>query len=129
MSAEAMGPTPVLMDRPGLLAVLDDIRSRVESGDSLEGNCRWSIPDDDDAPPGTVDVVAMYRVGNLQKQPRAHAGQRLRAPGRQQARVPEMLGSVTSAIRAEAKAARRGQDRAMRLRMRDSRAISRCSGP
>jgi len=50
------------MSRDQLLQLLDDVRQRVASGDSLEGNIRYLL-----AQPGAehpYDVDGMYRVGN-----------------------------------------------------------------
>lgn len=63
-----MHPAPVTMTRGELMSVLDDIRSRVDTGDSFEGNLTYAIPEDESAPPDSFDVVAMYRVGNSQGQ-------------------------------------------------------------
>lgn len=63
-----MHPKPVLMTQAELLAVLDDIRSRVDAGDSFEGNLTYAIPEAEDAPADSFDVVATYRIGNLQGQ-------------------------------------------------------------
>ncbi|MFH9108564.1 hypothetical protein ACH4LN_18110 [Streptomyces albus] len=50
------------MSRDQLLQILDDIRQRVASGDSLEGNLRYLLADITAEHPYNVD--AMYRVGN-----------------------------------------------------------------
>lgn len=59
---------PVNMSHEDLLAVLDDIRSRVAQGDSFEGHIEWLLPEDDDAPARSFDVQASYRVGNTMGQ-------------------------------------------------------------
>jgi hypothetical protein len=56
---------PVNMDRAGLLAVLDDIRERVASGDSLEGRIQWTLPEQVGADPASYDVTARYRTGSI----------------------------------------------------------------
>ncbi|MEW2578409.1 hypothetical protein [Streptomyces syringium] len=50
------------MSRTDLLEIIDDIRSRVAAGDSLEGNFRYLLADLDAEHP--FNVGAMYRVGN-----------------------------------------------------------------
>ena len=50
------------MGRTELLSLLDDIRARVASGDSLEGNLQYLLADGD--APYPYDVAATYRVGN-----------------------------------------------------------------
>jgi hypothetical protein len=64
----AMRPVPRNIPHEELVAVLEDITARVRAGDSYEGNITWSIPEDPAAPPTSVDVIASYRVGNLQGQ-------------------------------------------------------------
>lgn len=59
---------PVTLSREDLLAVLDDIRERVATGDSFEGHIEWLIPDDESASAGSFDVRGAYRVGNTQGQ-------------------------------------------------------------
>ena len=57
------------MTRHELLALLDDIRARVEAGDSYEGFLNYLMPDDEPGPPDVEFMVeARYRVGNLQGQ-------------------------------------------------------------
>lgn len=48
------------MSRDDLVALLDDIRNRVATGDSFEGNVQYLISDRDHP----FDVAASYRVGN-----------------------------------------------------------------
>ncbi|MEU2724017.1 hypothetical protein [Streptomyces smyrnaeus] len=48
------------MSREQLVALLDDIRERVATGDSYEGNLQYFISDGDHP----YDVSAAYRVGN-----------------------------------------------------------------
>ncbi|MFB6568269.1 hypothetical protein [Streptomyces noursei] len=48
------------MSREELVRVLDDIRGRVASGDSFEGNLQYFISDGDHP----YDVAAAYRIGN-----------------------------------------------------------------
>jgi hypothetical protein len=50
------------MSRSDLLSLLDDIRDRVASGDSLEGNLQYLLADGDAEHP--YDVAATYRTGN-----------------------------------------------------------------
>ena len=54
------------MTKAELLDVLDDIRARVDAGDSFEGWINWTMPSDDNL--HQFDVAAGYRVGNLQGQ-------------------------------------------------------------
>jgi hypothetical protein len=64
-----MRPEP--MTKAQLLEVIDDIRMRVEAGDSYEGFLNYLMPyDDDDEIIEDADFVveARYRVGNLQGQ-------------------------------------------------------------
>jgi hypothetical protein len=64
-----MRPEP--MTKAQLLEVIDDIRMRVEAGDSYEGFLNYLMPydDDDEIIEDAVFVVeARYRVGNLQGQ-------------------------------------------------------------
>ncbi|TDD97582.1 hypothetical protein [Actinomadura rubrisoli] len=51
------------MARDQLLAVIDDIRTRVANGDSFEGSIEYLMPEN---PGGGVDfdVRAGYRIGN-----------------------------------------------------------------
>lgn len=58
---------PVTMSRDELLMVLEDIKERVEAGDSFEGSVEYLIPEED-APPGSFAVRASYRVGNTMGQ-------------------------------------------------------------
>ncbi|WP_158813198.1 hypothetical protein [Streptomyces rimosus] len=51
------------MSRGDLVALLDDIRARVATGDSFEGNLQYLMPQADDAE-HPFDVAATYRVGN-----------------------------------------------------------------
>lgn len=53
---------PANLDRDGLLAVIDDIRDRVASGDSLEGQLQWVLPHQVGADPDSYDVTARYRT-------------------------------------------------------------------
>ena len=50
------------MSRTDLLSLLDDIRERVATGDSLEGNFQYLLAGIDAEHP--FDVAATYRVGN-----------------------------------------------------------------
>jgi hypothetical protein len=50
------------MSRSELVSLLDDIRTRVASGDSLEGNFQYLLADINAEHP--YDVAATYRVGN-----------------------------------------------------------------
>jgi hypothetical protein len=59
---------PVTITRDELLAILDDIRARVATGDSFEGHVEWMIPGDPGASLEDFDVRAGYRTGNLQGQ-------------------------------------------------------------
>ena len=56
------------MMRFELLALIDDMRRRVEAGDSFEGFLNYLMPLDDVAPGIEFMVEARYRVGNLQGQ-------------------------------------------------------------
>lgn len=59
------GPGLILprnMDRAALLDLLDDIRRRVASGDSLEGQLLWVLPQQVGADPDSYDVIARYRT-------------------------------------------------------------------
>lgn len=61
---------PVFMTRDELVAVIDDIRTRVAVGDSFEGFLQYELPwSEDMGDPETDDadgfrVKARYRVGN-----------------------------------------------------------------
>jgi hypothetical protein len=57
---------PQQMSREELLAVLDDIRKGVESGDTLEGSFEFLLDYDSDAP--AWQVRAFYRTGNTMGQ-------------------------------------------------------------
>lgn len=48
------------MSRDDLVAILDDIRERVATGDSFEGNLQYLISDGDHP----FDVAGAYRTGN-----------------------------------------------------------------
>ncbi|MEE6264959.1 hypothetical protein ACJ6WD_09505 [Streptomyces sp. VTCC 41912] len=50
------------MTRDELVAVLDDIRDRVASGDSCEGKLAFLLGEDADRP---YQVTAVYRTGQL----------------------------------------------------------------
>lgn len=50
------------MSREELIRLLNDIKDRVASGDSLEGNLQYLLADVGAEHP--YDVSAMYRVGN-----------------------------------------------------------------
>ncbi len=64
-----MSVTGKLMTLHEVADLLDGIGVLVGTGDSLEGSVSWSLPyERDDAPPGTVEVYASYRIGNLQGQ-------------------------------------------------------------
>lgn len=52
----------------GLQLLLADVLEGVKTGDSLEGHVSWLLPEDEDAPPQSFDVMAGWRVGNLQGQ-------------------------------------------------------------
>lgn len=55
--------------QPQLLAVLDDVRSRVAVADSFEGSLVYTLPDDDDDPKEVyARIKAVYRVGNSEGQ-------------------------------------------------------------
>lgn len=75
-----MDMTPSFMPREGLLAILDDIRRRVELGDSFEGFVQYLLPDEGDPPDG-FRVSASYRVGNLQGQGGMRIVQGHQSPG------------------------------------------------
>ena len=57
----------VYMSRENLLAVIDDIRTRVSVGYSYEGFLNYLMPEEGDPPDGFL-VEARWRVGNLQGQ-------------------------------------------------------------
>lgn len=48
--------------------LLRAVADEVESGDSMEGNITWLLPQEDDAKPGELDLDAKWRVGNLDGQ-------------------------------------------------------------
>jgi len=56
----------MLLPKEQLLAIIDDIRARIISGDSLEGSFEYLLPRDPDVE--TFEVKASYRVGNLEGQ-------------------------------------------------------------
>lgn len=59
----------MIVDKELLLKILDDMRSRVESGDSLEGFIQYVIPEDlEQHGLQAIEAVARYRTGNLQGQ-------------------------------------------------------------
>lgn len=60
---DSVQPRPVGMSLQELVDVLDDIRARVEAGDSFEGTITYSIPEDLDSG-AQFDVRAVYRIGN-----------------------------------------------------------------
>lgn len=62
-----MALIPSNMPKAELLHVLDDIRARVEAGDSWEGFIEYAFPDED-ADPGSFNVRASYRIGNTMGQ-------------------------------------------------------------
>lgn len=57
---------PKRLTRRELLTHLRDIVQGVDTGDTLEGNISWGLPEDDD--PDGWDVMGAYRVGNLMGQ-------------------------------------------------------------
>lgn len=66
---------PVGIEKAGLLAILDNIRAGVESGDTLEGSIEFLQPyppndqDDETAlPQPDFMVMASYRIGNTMGQ-------------------------------------------------------------
>jgi hypothetical protein len=64
-----VGGIPVTnVTREELEAILEDMLIKVKAGDSLEGYLNYLMPDPDLSAPGTFDVEARYRVGNLQGQ-------------------------------------------------------------
>lgn len=64
--ADPLREKPAQLKKAELLEILDDIRARVESGDSFEGRISYEFPDDWDN--ADFAVYAMYRVGNLRGQ-------------------------------------------------------------
>jgi hypothetical protein len=56
------------LTREALLAVLDEIRSGVASGDTLEGSIQFTLNCDEPPAAHPYDAQAAYRVGNLQGQ-------------------------------------------------------------
>lgn len=69
-----MANLPIFLSREELLEVLDDVRLRVERGDSWEGSLEYLLPwseelgDPETDPPDGFRVRAAYRVGNLMGQ-------------------------------------------------------------
>ena len=63
-----MARIPRNLARCDLVAVLKDILDGVQSGDTMEGHISWALPEDASAGADTYDVIACYRVGNLQGQ-------------------------------------------------------------
>jgi hypothetical protein len=63
MAAE-LRQVPENMSREKLVALLDDIRARVASGDSMEGSFEYLLPEQVGADPDSYDVTARYRTGN-----------------------------------------------------------------
>lgn len=61
---------PVPTTETALLAILDDVRAGVKSGDTLEGFVQFGIPYPPAGDPEGADfmVLARYRVGNLMGQ-------------------------------------------------------------
>lgn len=65
---------PVFMTRDELVAVLDDIRTRVAVGDSFEGFVEYTFPWDKELGDSETDdgdgfrVRARYRIGNSEGQ-------------------------------------------------------------
>ena len=56
------------LSREDLLAILNEIRAGVASGDTLEGSIEFLLNYDDEPASLPYDVRANYRVGNLQGQ-------------------------------------------------------------
>lgn len=59
---------PEVVPHETLMAILADISSGAASGDTLEGYLNFTLPEDDSAPPQSFDIIAGYRIGNLQGQ-------------------------------------------------------------
>lgn len=59
---------PANLSREDLLAILDEIRNGVATGDTLEGSIEFLLNYDDEPAAHPYDVRAAYRVGNLQGQ-------------------------------------------------------------
>lgn len=60
---------PANLSRESLLAILDEIRAGVATGDTLEGSIQFSLNyDDEPAAEHPWDVQAAYRIGNTQGQ-------------------------------------------------------------
>lgn len=59
---------PETISHGGLVLLMEDLLEGIRSGDSLEGHVGWLLPESDDAPPQSFDVLAGWRVGNLQGQ-------------------------------------------------------------
>jgi len=64
----AMRRVPRNIPHEDLVGLLEDITARVRAGDSFEGSITWALPEDPAAPPTSFDVMASYRIGNLQGQ-------------------------------------------------------------
>ena len=59
---------PQNMPREQLLAILDEIRAGVATGDTLEGSIQFGLNYDEPPAEHPWDVQAAYRVGNLMGQ-------------------------------------------------------------
>lgn len=59
---------PVPATKEELLGILDDMRARVESGDSFEGSVEYLMPEPGDPPEAQFRVRAAWRVGNTMGQ-------------------------------------------------------------
>jgi hypothetical protein len=58
---------PSYVCQESFVALLDDVRQRVASGDSFEGSLSYEFPWDGDEPKG-FRVRASYRIGNSEGQ-------------------------------------------------------------
>ena len=76
---------PDTLDHETLVAVLTDMLERVRAGDSFEGSITWATPEDPAAPARAFDVMASYRIGNLQGQ----GGMRVIGSWRERPNSPE----------------------------------------
>lgn len=58
----------MILTKAQLLEVLDDMKTKIESGDSLEGSIQYMLPQEGHGE--TFEVEASYRTNNLQGQGR-----------------------------------------------------------
>jgi hypothetical protein len=90
-----MNDLRVPMSHETLTAVLTDIRDSVASGDSLEGNIEWLLPDEDDPQDADAMVRGGYRIGNRMGQGGFRwIGQMDDQPDPRQAEIVRLRGSL-----------------------------------